>query len=234
MPLVYLLGILASATPLRAQAPKAPAATILPATDVNLVRIEVVVKERGRPRTGLRREDFAVFENGELQTIVQFQAFARPGETAAPVAACGRRRRGRDARRRAAAARSLRRARDRRCPHGVREPRPRAQGPRALPRGGPAAGGPDSARDDERRVGALAGVHLRPRDPAPDAVAAVGAGPAPRLDQRPHQRAPGGDDRGGGPDGPRRGDPGDPGDRHLPGRRVGRTGGEEQGADRAR
>ena len=83
LPLVCLLGILASATPLGAQAPKAPA-TILPATDVELVRIEVVVKERGRPRTGLRREDFAVFEDGKLQTVVQFQAFARPGETAAP------------------------------------------------------------------------------------------------------------------------------------------------------
>ena len=77
--LVCLLGILASATPLRAQAPKAPATTVLPATGVELVRIDVVVKEeRGRPRTGLRREDFAVFEDGKPQTIVQFQAFARP------------------------------------------------------------------------------------------------------------------------------------------------------------
>jgi hypothetical protein len=32
----------------------------------------------------LRVEDFTVFEDGNLQTIVQFQAFARPGETAAP------------------------------------------------------------------------------------------------------------------------------------------------------
>jgi VWFA-related protein len=84
VPLVYLLGILAGAAPLRAQAPQAPATTVLPATDVELVRIEVVVKERGRPRIGLRREDFAVLEDGRLQAIVEFQAFARPGEAAAP------------------------------------------------------------------------------------------------------------------------------------------------------
>ena len=81
--LVSLLGVLGSAIPLRAQAPTAPATTVLPPTAVEVVRIEVVVKERERPRTGLRREDFAVFEDGKLQPIVQFQAFARPAETAA-------------------------------------------------------------------------------------------------------------------------------------------------------
>ena len=90
VPLVYLLGILASATPLRAQAP-APATAVLPATDVDLVRIEVVVKEGGRPRTGLRREDFAVFEDGELQTIAQFQAFARPAAPSPPAAVAAER-----------------------------------------------------------------------------------------------------------------------------------------------
>jgi VWFA-related protein len=58
---------------------------VVPAS-VEVVRIDVVVSEkRGRPRVGLRREDFVVLEDGKPQPIVQFQAFARP--EAAPNAA---------------------------------------------------------------------------------------------------------------------------------------------------
>ena len=89
LPLVVLV-ILASAVRVRAQEPQAPAADVLPATGVDLVRIEVVVKDnRGRPRTGLRREDFAVFEEGEPQEIAQFQAFTRPGQPGAPPSPAG-------------------------------------------------------------------------------------------------------------------------------------------------
>ena len=81
--MVCLLSFLTSAIPLCAQAPNAPAITVLPATGVELVRIEVVVTEkRRRPRTGLRREDFAVLEDGKPQEIVQFEAFAPARETA--------------------------------------------------------------------------------------------------------------------------------------------------------
>jgi hypothetical protein len=60
---------------------------VLPATGVEVVRLEVAVSEKGtRPRTGLRREDFVVLEDGRPQPIVQFQAFAR-SEAAVPAAA---------------------------------------------------------------------------------------------------------------------------------------------------
>jgi VWFA-related protein len=43
------------------------------------VRLDVTVTEKnGRPKVGLKREDFAVFEDGKPQPVVQFQAFARP------------------------------------------------------------------------------------------------------------------------------------------------------------
>jgi VWFA-related protein len=76
-----------SAAPLHAQASQAtPSATVLPATGVAVVRLEVVVTEkRSRPRAGLRREDFAVFEDGRSQAIVQFQAFTRAIPVLAPA-----------------------------------------------------------------------------------------------------------------------------------------------------
>jgi VWFA-related protein len=76
-------------TPLRAQAPaeQKPPELVLP-TSVEVVRLDVVVTEkRGRPTAGLRREDFAVFEDGQPQPIVQFQAFARPAAAAPAQAA---------------------------------------------------------------------------------------------------------------------------------------------------
>jgi len=74
-----LLAGLASVSSLRAQAPPPTGPDLLPAQRVEVVRVEVAVTEkRGRPKTGLRREDFAVFEDGKLQDIAQFLAFARP------------------------------------------------------------------------------------------------------------------------------------------------------------
>lgn len=94
LPLVLSLALLVSAAPAHAQAPKSatpaatptpPATTVLPATGVEVVRVEVVVHEKkGRPKEGLRREDFEVLEDGKPQSIVQFQAFARPGQSVAP------------------------------------------------------------------------------------------------------------------------------------------------------
>jgi VWFA-related protein len=77
--LACLLVALAGAGPSRAQPPEAPKPELVVPTAVELVRLEVVVTEkRGRPRVGLRREDFVVREDGKPQPIVQFQAFAHP------------------------------------------------------------------------------------------------------------------------------------------------------------
>ncbi len=84
---VGLLAGPASAPRLSAQAPRPPSPDLLPAQRVEVVRAEVVVTEkRGRPRTGLKREDFAVFEEGKPQQIVQFLAFARSQPSTAPAA----------------------------------------------------------------------------------------------------------------------------------------------------
>jgi VWFA-related protein len=77
--LLCLLAVFAGAGPTRAQAPVTPKPELLVPTSVEVVRLEVVVTEkRGHPRAGLRREDFAVLEDGQPQPLVQFQAFARP------------------------------------------------------------------------------------------------------------------------------------------------------------
>ena len=76
--LALLLAAAGAASPVRAQAPAQPPATVLPATGVEVVRLDVVVSEKGRrPRLGLRRGDFVVLEDGRPQPIVQFQAFGR-------------------------------------------------------------------------------------------------------------------------------------------------------------
>jgi VWFA-related protein len=83
------VGLLAGAPcapRLGAQAPQGARPDLLPAQRVEVVRVEVVVTEkRGRPRTGLGREDFAIFEDGKPQQIVQFLAFARPQPKASPA-----------------------------------------------------------------------------------------------------------------------------------------------------
>jgi VWFA-related protein len=88
----WLLAGLALVSSLRAQAPPPTGPDLLPAQQVEVVRVEVVVTEkRGRPMAGLRREDFSVFEDGKPQEVVQFLAFARPQpatpSTPAPPAA---------------------------------------------------------------------------------------------------------------------------------------------------
>jgi VWFA-related protein len=71
-----------SSAPVRGQEPAQAAPELILPTGVEVVRLDVVVTEkRGRPRAGLRREDFAVFEDGHPQEIVQFHAFARPAAT---------------------------------------------------------------------------------------------------------------------------------------------------------
>jgi len=80
----------AAAPVLAAQAPPPASPDLLPAQRVEVVRVEVAVTERhGRPRTGLKREDFAVFEDGKRQEIAQFLAFARP-QPPAPTAPSAR------------------------------------------------------------------------------------------------------------------------------------------------
>jgi VWFA-related protein len=80
-----LLAALASGPSLRAQAPQAAKPEELPPLGVEVVRIDVVVSDKGsRPRTGLGRDDFEILEDGKPQTIVQFAAFARPVPGAPP------------------------------------------------------------------------------------------------------------------------------------------------------
>ncbi len=82
-----LLVGLASVPSLRAQAPEPAKADVLPPLRVEIVRIDVVVTEKaGRPRAGLVREDFAVFEDGKPQTLAQFEAFTRSVAGRAPGA----------------------------------------------------------------------------------------------------------------------------------------------------
>ena len=84
LPLAWLLG---GAPALRAQAPEARKPELVLPASVEVVRIEVVVSEKGgRPKAGFRREEFVVLEDGKPQSIVQFHAFARPAPGAPPVA----------------------------------------------------------------------------------------------------------------------------------------------------
>ena len=70
---------LATGPSVRAQAPPEPAkADVLPPVSVEVVRIDVVVTDKGgHPKADLARENFAVFEDGAPQTLVQFEAFTR-------------------------------------------------------------------------------------------------------------------------------------------------------------
>ncbi len=70
-----LSAVLAFALPLRAQAPAK--SDVLPPVSVEVVRIDVVVTEKGHPKAGLTREDFAVLEDGQPQKIVHFEAYGR-------------------------------------------------------------------------------------------------------------------------------------------------------------
>ena len=80
----FLLAAPATATRVGAQAQEPPKVEVLPPTSVEVVRLDVVVSEKkGRPRPGLKKEDFAVLEDGKPQEIVQFQAFTRPEPAAA-------------------------------------------------------------------------------------------------------------------------------------------------------
>ena len=84
LPLVWSL---AGAPALRAQAPEARKPELVLPASVEVVRLEVVVTDkRGHASAGLKREDFAVLEDGKPQPIVQFQAFARPAPVTPSVA----------------------------------------------------------------------------------------------------------------------------------------------------
>jgi VWFA-related protein len=91
---VCFLACLASTASVRAQGPEATKAGVLPPVEVEvpavsaeLVWIDAVVTEKGGHTTaGLAREDFAVFEDGTPQKLVQFEAFARESPSATPAA----------------------------------------------------------------------------------------------------------------------------------------------------
>ena len=91
--LLACLSVAFVAAPSRgAQAPPSQAPDlVLPPVTTEVVRIDVVVTEKGgHPRQGLRQEDFVVLEDGQPQQIAQFQAFASvraPAPTKAKVPA---------------------------------------------------------------------------------------------------------------------------------------------------
>jgi len=85
-PDLCLVAVLAFVPSLRAQAP--PKADLLPPVSVEVVRLDVVVTDKGgHPKAGLAREDFAVLEDGQPQRLVQFEAYARPVAAPPPAAA---------------------------------------------------------------------------------------------------------------------------------------------------
>ncbi len=71
-------------------APPPPLGSFVDRVDVDVVNVEVFVTDReGRRVTDLTREDFAVFEDGQLVEITNFYA-AAPSPSAGPAAAGGR------------------------------------------------------------------------------------------------------------------------------------------------
>jgi VWFA-related protein len=85
VPLFGLLAGLAAASSLYAQTREQPKAPVLPSVTTEVVRLDVTVSERGRPKAGLTREDFAIFEDGKPQAIIHFEAVAGPAEAGAPA-----------------------------------------------------------------------------------------------------------------------------------------------------
>ena len=123
----------------------------------------------------------------------------------------------------ASPARALRRARDRRRPHGVREPlRVRKALERFLEE--------DLRPEDQVALVTTSGASALSQEFTSDravlrqvALPALRAGPPPRVERRSlHQRVPGRADRDRRPDGARRGGAGGPAGGALPGRELGR------------
>ncbi|HEY7516182.1 MAG TPA: hypothetical protein VIC87_16955, partial [Vicinamibacteria bacterium] len=64
---------------LAAQEPPPRAPDLVIPVSTELVRIDVVVTDKGgKPRTGLAERDFVVLEDGQPQPIVQFDAIVAP------------------------------------------------------------------------------------------------------------------------------------------------------------
>jgi VWFA-related protein len=89
-PVVCLLAGLAGAPALFAETQERQQTPVLPPVTTEVVRLDVVVSEKGRPKAGLTREDFAVFEDGKPQEIVHFEAVTGPPATpASPASPAG-------------------------------------------------------------------------------------------------------------------------------------------------
>jgi VWFA-related protein len=71
-----------------AQTPPRQTPDLLVPVSTEVVRIDVIVTEKnGKPRSGLTKDDFAVLEDGQPQTITQFEAFTSPVARPLPDAA---------------------------------------------------------------------------------------------------------------------------------------------------
>ena len=88
LPLGALAGLLFVAHGAGGQEPPAPKPELLIPVSAEVVRIDVVVTDKGgKARSGLKREDFVVFEDGQAQPLSQFEAFVAPAPAAVAVTA---------------------------------------------------------------------------------------------------------------------------------------------------
>jgi VWFA-related protein len=82
-----LVAALVAARSAAAQTPPRQAPDLLLPVTTEVVRIDVVVTEKGgRPRPGLSQDDFVVLEDGQPQKIAQFEAFTAAPARALPTA----------------------------------------------------------------------------------------------------------------------------------------------------
>jgi VWFA-related protein len=86
-PALAFLAVALAVRPGSAQDPTPRPPDLLLPISTEVVRIDVVVTDKGgRPRTDLRREDFVVLEDGQAQQIAQFEAIVgKPGPPAHAV-----------------------------------------------------------------------------------------------------------------------------------------------------
>lgn len=85
LPLAALFVALVAVRPGSAQDPARRVPDMLLPVSTELVRIDVVVTDKGgRPREGLTQDDFVVLEDGQPQKIAQFEAFVSVPRAAVP------------------------------------------------------------------------------------------------------------------------------------------------------
>ncbi|HEY4590970.1 MAG TPA: hypothetical protein VIJ61_01100, partial [Thermoanaerobaculia bacterium] len=84
------LGLLLASVPSRAAQESPAGESFKESIEVSVVNLDVYVTDKkGQPITGLKKEDFQVFEDGNPVEITNFFAESRGTEPAAPAASGG-------------------------------------------------------------------------------------------------------------------------------------------------